>query len=673
MTTAAIEGVVGTGNISINGDVRDINQTWTKVQLYGDASGYHDIVVRDEIDPGYVTWLRERFVEPGNYLIARQRLLDEERTVFIKGEPGCGLWTAAVCLLAERSESDRPTIKVIDVDVSTRLDLRRVPQGALVLLDLAGADRETLEKIEPQLKNFKGTVAGAGGRLVVLMSGLESPDIRASYSGRIVSLLRPSASAVASKHLEADGLPGAHIVEVPQVKPLLKLAAVADAARLADLVRQEYPSDGTEDERREAIARAVDAYDDWSSALVTEYDGTADEDIETRSLLLAVALLNHGGIEPLYQAELILHRLAGYTKKNDNLLAGQGFAGRLKKLPSTDYHSGRAWFTRRAYDASVLRHVWNGYPELREKLVDWVVEVGQSVVLSEVEARDMVDRFAEFCASQDIARTIGDVAKKWALSGKAHGPGLAARLLTVTALDGRVSAVVHRQLYGWARQKDLPKPQADVVQAVCMSEFGRVHTDKALTRLGNLANHNDKKISGSTVDAVRRIAKDNGAFAAALGKLTEWLADDKDRRKVIATQILTELTDPGAGMLTPADLEPQSEVRALLVRAWGSVLGIPDTAVAEPAVAAWLSTAVARREQCDPMVDVIVDAAKVNNTSNSTVGNLITCLYRWHGPTKRHWPTQEGDTREAAVYDEVMARITGAETPTPLPIGASDG
>ena len=149
MTTATSE-VMGSDNVSVHGDVHgDVNMSPT--HFYGTGSGYRDIIVRDEIAPGHVAWLASRFAQPGGYADALAKLRDEEGTVFLTGQPGS--------------------------DEETQLDVRRIPPGAHVLLDLTGTDDAGLRAVEDQLKNFLGTVAAAHGRLAVLMSGREGAGL----------------------------------------------------------------------------------------------------------------------------------------------------------------------------------------------------------------------------------------------------------------------------------------------------------------------------------------------------------------------------------------------------------------------------------------------------------------------------------------------------------------
>lgn len=668
MTTTVNNEPTGAHGISVGGDVQgDINQTWGDLlQFYGTGSGYRDIIVRDEIASEHVVRLVNRFAKTEKYATALGKLSDHERTVFLAGQPGSGRWATAVCLLAEVSGEERPTIRVIEPDEDTQLDLRRVQSGAHVLLDLTGTDDKTLRTIEPQIKKFVNTVAEAGGRLVVLMSGQESGDLYTDYDDRIVQLIPPVATDVASKHLDADGLRGKDVVVKAEVGALLAHASPRDAARFARLVRQEYSEVGDLDE---AVKHAVTAYDDWSQDLVREYDNSGENDVEHRSLLLTVALLNDTNIEAMHQAEQRLFRLAGYQQKKENLLAGKGFAGRLSALPDTTYRAGRAWFNRRAYDGSVLRHVWSGYPELRDELVTWVTEVGEKVTLSNTEAKGMVDRFAAFCSSEGVGRPITEVARKWAESGNPLQKKMAVRLLTVGALDdGLVGPVVHRHLNDWARKSDLPRPLADVIRDVCVSQFGRVHTDKALTRLGNLADRNDAKVSSDVVTAVRTLVRDNDVLPQTLAKLAEWLAGDKVRRKVVAVQIFTALTKPGADVLD-LDMLEQRDMRAPLVRVWRGVLNVDDIAVVEPTVGAWLAAAVAQPHYWAPMLDIFAEAT---TTDVARSGTLMMCASRWLGVSARYWSSPNSDPR-VDIFNDLLARIHGAGTTSAQPVWNSDG
>lgn len=659
------QSVTGDGNLTIGGDVDgDIVVTLAEkqevVQIYGDGNGYRDLIVRDEIDPSHVAWLKERFAEPDEFPGIVSSLL-EHKILFLRGQARTGRWTVGVCALAKASGIETPTINVIDVDEGTQLALRRIAPDAHVLLDLTTAAGDALDAVETQLKHFLGTIADAKAHLVVLLPEPPPPGLQAFYQNRIKPITAPTAENVLRKHLTAAGLNAEDVLDDSAITTALVAARPSDAARLADLLAQEYRlADKTEgDAIKTVISKAVRAYGNWSADLISTYDKV--EDPSHRSLLLTVALLNNSTTETQYWAERVLLKIAGYPVVTGNLLEGRGFAGRLTELDGVSFGDDRAWFNRLEYDRSVLQHVWSGYPELRRKLVDWVIELGlsQQTRLSGEAASRMVDRFMDLCAAQGVVKYISQVAKHWAESGKAAPARLAVRLLTAGAMDERSAAVVHRQLNVWAGKADLDPALVDLVLAVCGSEFGRKYTDKALTRLGNLADHRERAVSDKVVAAVVAIVQDNRAFPQVLTKLDEWLRGTKERQKAVAVRILRELFSPGADALEPRELTTidwHSHQEAL-VRVWRAVLLVEDRALVRAAIGNWLDMAT-NQDRRDPLLDVLVEAAAAAADAQiDRIGALRWAAEDWLGVVPRYWPTSDDTDERSAVHHALVLKI----------------
>lgn len=611
----------GDNNLLIRGDVGGSvfnnpssgTQNNDVVQLLGDSAGIRDLIIRDEIDAEHVKWLCERFAEPSGYDSA-VALWTSTPVAYLKGAPKIGKRTAAVNLLVEAKKPTSDRITVIEPDVDTRLDLRRVRKGARVLLDLTDADAATTTVLEKQLRAFATTVDKAGGRLVVLLSGRETEEFRTDNSSRIRELSAPDTDLVLQKHLIADGFTE-HEKQVrgdTKVVDLLANAQVSDAARLAALYRREATSSKkTGHSVAQWLDAAISAYHNWSDELILQYDEI--DDAEHRSLLLTVALLNNSTTETLYWAERLLLTLAKCESKEEHLLAGRGFAGRLKKLKAVEFGRDRAWLTRHEYDLSVLKHVWASYPELRSVIVNWVVQLGAGHVsaLGAPEREQMLIRFVDLCAENDAGYKVLEAVESWNKDRRNDSSPQSVYLLTMAALDERIQSVIHRKLYTWATKDSLAEPTADLVLRVCSGEFGRNHTEKALTRLGHLANHANPKISGQVVAAVIDLAVRDNVLPSVLAKTVEWLnGSNRPRQWEHARQILLFATAPENELIRSHDLTlPQnSELRVLIQNAWAAILDGTDEVAVQDAAMTWLSTAQSP-EWRQSVLQVLVAAA----------------------------------------------------------------
>lgn len=662
---AGWQSITGDANVNVGGDVDgDILVNLTKaqevVQLYGHVDGYRDLIVRDEIDPSHVAWLTERFAEPDGFSDVVNSLR-EHKILFLHGAARTGRWTAGVYALAEAADTDATTINVIDVDEDTQLELRRVGEGAYVLLDMRTTTGVSLDAIQTQLKQFLGTVARAKAHLVVLLPDPPPPGLQSLYQDRIEQVLAPPAERVLRKHLDPAELPTDEIVANREIIAALASAGPADASRLADLVAQEYRRAGKSGNTviNDVLAKAVRAYGNWSADLIATYDKVQDP--TRRSLLLTIALLNGSTTETQYWAERVLLKVAGCPIPAGNLLEGRGFAGRLTEVDSVSFNDDRARLNRIEYDQSVLQHVWGSYPELRRQLVAWVTELGlgQEVRLDDEEASGMANRFATLCATKDVVKYISQVAKDWAGSGKSASARLAVRLLTAGAMDERSAGVVHRQLNSWASSENLDHRLVDLVLAMCTSEFGRKYTDKALTRLGNLANHLSRETSDKVVAAVVSIVRDNGAFPQVLAKLDEWLRGSKERQKAVAMRILHELLRPQSGVVETGEFMwlDQHGQREAIVRIWGAVLLVEDRALVRETIAIWLQLATGATQR-DRLLDMLIDAAAAaSDAAINRIGALRWAADDWIGVESRYWPDSDDADERSAVYRALVLKI----------------
>ncbi|WP_410666187.1 hypothetical protein [Amycolatopsis sp. lyj-84] len=658
--------VTGDGNLTVRGDVTgDVSigvQKGDMIQVFGTGSGYRDLIVRDEIDPGHLRWLEDRFAEPHDFTGIVNSLRDN-KIVFLYGRPHSGRWTAGVLALKTVSSAETPTINVIEFDEETQLDLRRVAQSAHILLDLTKTDNDVLDNAESQLKSFLGTVAAAEAHLVVLLPEPPPPGLQSLYQGRIKQLIAPAAGDVLHAHLQETSVPG-EIVSDPQITEALTSARPADAAWLADLIAREYHLAGEGAAIGTVAEKAVLAYGNWTAELITVVD--REEDWNRRSLMLTVALLGGCSTETQYWAERELLTTAGYTPPTGKLLEGRGFAGRLTELKGVSFADDRARFDRLGYDRSVLRHVWRGYPELRDRLVKWVTELGlgQQPRLDDNARAGMVSRFLDLCASQDATKFITKVAEKWAGSGKTVPARMAADLLTAGALDDRSAPVVHRQLNEWARKSDLAPALVDLVLTVCQSEFGGKHTDKALTRLGNLALHTERQVNDKVVAAVLALVRDNGAFPQVLAKLDEWLRSGKERQRAVAVRILRELLSVDAGEFIGVH-------RQALVRVWQVLLAVEDHALVHEAIGSWLDLATGSDQRVF-LLGVLGEAATAFDASVARIGTVRMAADRWLGFVPRYWDDHDSTDPRLVVHQALAEALLPGHPFTAQPLRNED-
>ncbi|MET8850707.1 hypothetical protein [Amycolatopsis sp. NPDC004625] len=661
MTTTDSTSVTGDGNVTVGGHVAggisvDLRKGDT-VQVFGDRAGYRDLIVRDEIDPGHLLWLESRFAEPDTFPKIVESLR-RNKVVFLHGRPRSGRWATGVRALHAVSGAEKPTINVIDFDEDTQLELRRVVPGAYVLLDLTETGSEVLDNAEGRVRSFLGTIADAKAHLVVLLPEAPPAGLQALYEGRTELVTEPDAHDVLRAHLEKTEVP-VEVLTDRQITETLGSARPADAARLADLLVREHRLAGEGAPIHTVISQAILAYGNWTAELITSYD--KNDDWNRRSLLLTVALLGGCPTETQYWAERELLTIADYPPPNGKLLEGRGFTGRLTELKGVSLTGDRARFDRLDYDRSVLRHVWRGYPELRDGLVTWVTNLGlgQQPRLDDDATAGMVNRFLDLCASQGAVKPITQVAEKWASSGKAAHGRAAADLLTAGALDNRISSSVHHQLNRWAGKPDLSPALVHLVLAVCRSEFGRRYTDKALTRLGNLAVHNDRRVSDQVVAAVLALVRDNGAFPQLLTKLDEWLRSGKQRQRAVAVRVLRDLLSADAGEFIGVH-------RQALVRIWQALLDLEDHALVHEAIGSWLDLTTGSNQRAF-LIGVLGEATAASDAPITRIGTVRMAADRWLGFVPRYWEDHDHTDLRLATHQALAEELLTKHPFAPQP------
>ncbi|MET9262651.1 hypothetical protein [Amycolatopsis sp. NPDC004079] len=666
MTTTDSLAVEGDGNLVVRGSIggdASVNVQKQTIHLLGDGTGYRDLIIRDEIDPHHVAWLKDRFAEPDRFDEIVGSLRDN-KVLFLHGRPHSGRWTTGICALKAVAGAETPTINVIDFDEGTQLELRRVAPEAHVLLDLTKVDNEVLDNAEDEIRSFLGTIATEKAHLVVLLPEPLPLGLQPVYQGRTELLAEPTAQDVLRAHLRTTDVPTEEVLSKQEVTETLASAHPADAARLADLITYEHRVAEKGPTVDAVVGQAVLAYGNWSVELISLYD--KEEDRNRRSLMLTVAMLGGCSTETQYWAERELITTAGYAPPTGNLLEGRGFAGRLTELKGIRADDDRARFERLDYDRSVLRHVWRGYPELREKLVSWVTKLGlgQRPRLDDDAAAGMVNRFLELCASQDAANYITQVAESWANSGKPAHARMAATLATAGALDKRSAAAVQRQLNRWAGKTDLPPALAGLVLAVCRSEFGRRYTDKALTRLGNLAMHQSRRISDDVLAAVLDLVRRNGAFPQALAKLDEWLRSGKERQRAVAVRILCELLATDANEFVGAH-------QPALVRVWRALLALEDSALVQEAIGSWLDLATGSDQQAC-LLGVLGEASATSDAPVLRIGTVRMAADAWLGFVPRYWENHDRTDARLAVHQALAEELLPRHPFTSQPMRDGD-
>jgi hypothetical protein len=581
-------------------------------------------VFGDQILPTTLTRQRERFAEPPGFRAAVE-FLRINKLMLLTADGG--VRTAALCLLHDVHHEAR-TVEHIEVEHDTELRLRRLPEDALVLIDLRTA--EDTGPVEAQLGGFIREHV-PGGHVVVLLSGSEGEEFQDRYGHLHRKLPCPRPDEVLHAHLRHD-LSDVQFDVLVKDAGWLELAAgarPAEVAHFADLVVRAW----RDAPQGNPIRDAIEAFHKYAKTLSKEFDGAKARD---RSALLALALVNNGRHESIHRAERILLDITEHEDDEPTqVLASEGFVSRLEKIANARTSLDRTWFTRRDYDTSVLNHVWRGYPQLREHLSDWITKVAfdEQAHLEPQTRREVAARLLTLCTDMRDAKPLLAAVQKWV----PHNTALAAGLLDEAAVDENTTIEVRRRMYWWARNPELPVPLARAVIEVCAAKFGALHTELALTRLGHLTGNIRADVVRRVEDALLVLARDHGKEDAVLTRMSEWLRTGIGEQWAAAAFVVREMTMPGNGFRLRGD-SGRLAWRAILRSSnhLGVVRGLGDWFSAAADVDSGVRAAA---------FDMVLDAAGTDIDSL----NLLAMSVDW-------WRRDQPEGREE-VHDELRGRI----------------
>ncbi|WP_434451038.1 hypothetical protein [Lentzea sp. E54] len=579
----------------------------------------------DQILPTTLAWQRTRFAEPDGYLAVAEFLRSKKLLVLTAAS---GVRTAALCLLHDVHREAR-TVEHIEVEQGTELRVHRVAEDALVLIDLRNV--EDTRPVESQLGGFISEQV-PDGHVVILLSGNESEEFQSRYRHLHRNLPKPDPDAVLRAHLHQD-LPSEQLDALRKDSDWLDLAQgarPADVAHLADLVMRAW----REGPQGNPIKDALEAFHKYAHTLSIEFDGAK---ARQRSVLLALALVNNGRHESIYRAEQILLAL---TKHEDDepsqVLASVGFVSRLANIRHATSSPDRTWFTRRDYDTSVLNHVWRGFPQLRVHIGDWIIKVAfdERAHLEPQTRRELAARLLALCTDTRDAKPLLAAVNEWVHKDIA----LAAGLLAEAAVDENTTVEVRRQMYSWAKNTDLSAPLARAVIEACAAQFGTLHTQLALTRLGHLTGHGRPDVVRRVEAALLALAKEHGKADVVLARMTEWLRAGTGEQWAVAAAVTREITLPGNSF--------RLHDRNSGIVAWRVMLGSPNHSGVDHGLRAWFSAtagldAVGRAAAFDLLLDSAGEEV-------GTLNLLGMCVDWW----KREHPAGR-----AEAHDELRSRI----------------
>ncbi|WP_367133050.1 hypothetical protein [Saccharothrix sp. HUAS TT1] len=511
-----------------------------------------------------VRWLAERFVPPGRFPV---HALIAPGTVVLTGPDGAGLRTAALMLLTRNGETGLTELRELTdraEDDEPALDPAEIAEDERLLLDLTGTDSERLDRMRPELEAYRAAVAAKRARFVVIVRLDQRHLLADSLTALVASVDPPSGDRVLKAHLRVGEF------EVPaDVREHLATASPREVAELARLALEARDADpgGTVEEWLRAATSAQVRRDAEAAELFQKH-----QDGGTRALIVVAAFLSGAPLEALVQAEAAFRKQVELPEEDFHALDGAYLAERMTRIGLRTGGARTVSFTSLGLDRAVRTHFWTYFPDLRDRVPDWV---GSAVVLRDVDDRtatDLAARLAEQVLATGRLEHLTGLAQRW---GSGARPDLALRLLTAGLEDVRWSWAFRKHVYDRSRATDLAPEYAQVLITACAVAIAPNWPTQALVRLHNLTRHRDDEVRGEARQA-----------------LLDLVHRRKFQRRLLQRFVERGLRPEDHAILFDLDVPPHllqgHFTRRNLATAWGQVLASGAEAVPPPVLRHWL-------------------------------------------------------------------------------------
>ncbi|MYV98289.1 hypothetical protein GT354_42565 [Streptomyces sp. SID3343] len=458
------------------------------------------------------------FVQPMGYLRARGMMA--RHLLLLTGEPGSGKRTLALHLMQDQHVEN--VIAVDGVDNLMRLSIRRhtgyVIDGA-ASDGLAGYPPHELELLRQRLTERDS---------VLLVTCAVSARTPATWAPWRVHCQRPDPVQVLrshlAHHLDRDwerrhlDLVDEDIVELVRTDGRPDHAASV-ACDLAEVARGRFTRNDVLSALRDRDHTAVEdwlrehpSYADWSFMIAAAVFEGHDYGVVTER---ATALRG-----------LLTRRLPRSDDDAQDTWPPQPRAARLRSIHAVldeddvirgrvRYRLDRVRFDRPHWGAAVRRHVWSGYPDLCDVLVDWLAQTPRRP--AEVH-RDAARAVGGFIAAGRGHQPLAPVGR-WAREGGAKRP-LAVLALRAAAQDPVVATQVRHLLELWSRERT--RSDLRLTAALAYPGLASVYPGRTLSDLLKLARTGEQTVAFAARDSVVELCRDGMPAQAILELLESW-------------------------------------------------------------------------------------------------------------------------------------------------------
>ncbi|WP_371636851.1 hypothetical protein OG988_31460 [Streptomyces zaomyceticus] len=578
---------------------------------------YHDVAppgappLRPLAD-GHLRWLYLRFVPPFGMHTAED-VLTKTGSLLLDGTPGSGRNATARVLLHRIGGPRAPRGIVIDpAGNDGDLGGAYVGEGDRLLLDLAEAEPSRWTAAHERLPALHQAVQERGGHLVVIMphsAGRLSNELAAHRR----TITRPDGWAVLSRALRCDDFPLAdHMEELAgllhaQVANGRPMREIGHLARLLDEARRSAPRKSLASWCSTGLAGLHDL-----GARVTAQFGEVRQG-PARALLFTTAMLPGGRPEALHAASEELLRHVGHPADDRPLLEREDFAHRIDEIGASHRDDGKVTFDTADYAAAVRTHFWTQLPGMWPEFRGWVDQSLRLPSLTAGERDILVACCAEQCLTTGQYEPLLALAQQWAGSRDARLFQAAVQVLGHGLSDVTAGVRFRRRVLDWATlDTGIPLGLARALVAVSTEVIASTHPDQALVRLHQLARRTSRAEHGAMRQLVTLALSEPRLHRLMLVRLARgltlhgWSADVELFRRCAAPRLLTS---PGPEART---LPATGDLRAPVVEAWHALFSHHPESDWLPMAKEWLTAADATGTDPDSLLDVLIEAAKVN-------------------------------------------------------------
>lgn len=552
----------------------------------------------------HIAWLQSRFVRPGSFHLAEEKLVGSAATVLIAGPLGSGRQTAAQMLLCPLGSGHRSLHRLPtepDDPTDAVLDDSQITPGDRLLLDLSEVDGELFNRHQQWLPSFRDTVQHSDARLVVVLPHNQEHWLSDELQPLRVTIGRPDPLRVLSKHLSAEQLlVSNHMLQSDELIRQLSIASMSQVSRLAGYIIQTARAPGAASDCSRWLAEALAALNNHAPVIVEALQKHCDA--PARALLLSMAMLEGARVVAVDHAERELLRITQCPDAETPKLERDHLFDRIDSLDADVDVERRVRFRKLAYGSAVLTHFWDGYLDLRQQFAQWVQGLAELPQLTTGDRNHLADRFTGQSLRVGHIDDLLRVARVWARHRYQHVRLLAYTVLATAVIDVRFGGSVRRRLYLWAGDQRLNGELAQVIIALCVNVLAPNYPDRALVRLRLLARHFDPSVAGQARQAlVALAAADDRFFRRLLAKLIEVTEFN--------AELFLELVDPQRLTDSSVPLIADQSVHEQVIYGWSKALLDHRHPTCIAAVHRWLQ-AYTDDPSRDVLLDVLVAAGK---------------------------------------------------------------